>query len=238
MTYHGGPVQTAPKEYLLFYGRSSASADRVHDPDNVWAYGYSFLKAAEGSPWLKTVTQYYDRSGHIKNPRTQLRGTWWTKVLPPNPYSTQDIAQAAIAVANQVGYSPNSNYIVMTPTGFGFPGFGRSCSYHTAVITSKGPVSFTVLPYIPNAGKGCGAYSVNRNGIDDGVSIILGHEAAETQTDPNLNAWFAKSIQGEVADLCAWRHLEDIKFPNGKTFPVQPLWSNASSRCVDHYLKK
>lgn len=235
MTYHGGPVQTAPREYLLFYGRNSARADNVHDPDDVWAYGYYFLKAAEGSPWLNTVAQYHDRSARIRNPRTQLRGAWWTKALPPNPYTTQNIAQAAIALAQQVGYSPNSDYVIMTPRGFRWPGFGKSCSYHTFVNTSQGRLSFTVFPYIPDAGKSCGAYSVNSNGINDGVSLTLGHETAETQTDPNLNAWFAGTIQGEIADLCAWRDLQNIKFPNGKVFPVQPLWSNASSRCVDRY---
>lgn len=235
MTYHGGPVQTPPKEYLLFYGRSGANADRVHDPYNVWAYGYYFLKAAQGSPWLNTVTQYHDRSAHIRNPRTQFREALWTKALPPNPYTTQDIALAAIAVAKQVGYSPNSDYIIMTPRGFIWPGFGKSCSYHTFVNTTKGRLSFTVYPYVPDMGKSCGAYSVNPNGIDDGVSITLGHEAAEAQTDPNLDAWFSGTIQGEIADKCAWRDLKDITFPNGKVFPVQPLWSNRSSRCVDRY---
>ena len=82
---------------------------------------------------------------------------------------------------------------------------------------------------MPDVGGNCGAGIVNSPGTDDGVTIVEGHEQAETETDPNpFSGW--NSGGGEIGDLCAWQDLENN--PNAGGYPTQPLWSNASSSCV------
>lgn len=111
-------------------------------------------------------------------------------------------------------------------------GFGQTyCAWHGA-IQAKGIVAFTNLPYMPDGGQICGAGDVNSPGILDGVSIVEGHEQAETETDPQLNAWYDSNFE-ENGDKCVWMNLEDN--PDAAGFPTQPLWSNASSSCVQSY---
>jgi len=88
-------------------------------------------------------------------------------------------------------------------------------------------VAFTNLPYLPDAGTSCGANSVS--GPLDGVSIVGGHEQAETETDPQLSAWYDSS-GNEIGDKCAWINLGVNPAAGG--FPTQPLWSNAVKGCV------
>jgi serine protease len=63
------------------------------------------------------------------------------------------------------------------------------------------------------------------------VSIVGGHEYAESITDPQLNAWWDSANGEEIGDLCAWTNIQVLTFSTGK-FATQPLWSNASSSCV------
>src|SRR5258708_12859308 len=75
-------------------------------------------------------------------------------------------------------------------------------------------MAFVNMPYVLNAGGGCVKDFVNPApaGDVDGVTIVLGHEIAETLTDPGAEssaglvqygAWF--DYQGwEIGDKCAW----------------------------------
>lgn len=59
------------------------------------------------------------------------------------------------------------------------------------------------------------------NGPLDGVSIVDGHELAESITDPEINA--SMDANGnEIGDQCAWTDLADIT-TGTDTFPVQLL---------------
>jgi hypothetical protein len=187
--------------------------------------------------WLKTVTQYDDSaSSDISSHHNQLVGTWSDpSTVPLNP-SDSDLATEALNAAAHFGYSADANYIIALPTGVAPFGFGTGyCAWHGWVQGSSGPVAFTNLPYIPDAGYACGANFVNpgSSGRLDGVSIVTGHEVAETQTDPLLNAWF-DDVGYEIGDKCAWMGVANVKYGNA-TYPVQPLYSNAVSNCVLTY---
>jgi hypothetical protein len=103
------------------------------------------------------------------------------------------------------------------------------------VTTPKGPLSYTVLPYIPDASVSCGQGSVDIPGTLDGVSIVAGHEVAETQTDPQIGSGWIDANGDEIADKCAWFNLQNTQFAAGSSYPTQPLWSNATSSCVQSY---
>lgn len=251
LQYGGGPVEVTPKAYLIFWG-ITGPADTTHDPDHLAPYLIDFFAALPNSRWLNTVTQYYGTytgpTSYITNPTSAFTGTYYDSTLPPSTFTQSDIANEALKVANIVGYDANTNYIVVAAHGSTTSGFGTTfCAYHdwTTTVSSQ-LLSYTILPYIPDSpssgseptGYSCGLDSVNNvGGTLDGVSIVGGHEEAETITDVNTaTGWLDGSAQKmEVADKCAWIHLQNSSFPNAHSYPTQPLWSNASASCVQSY---
>jgi serine protease len=231
LLYHNGPVQHATKIYVVFWGFTKKG-----DPDKERAYLESFLKNVGGSSWLNTVTQYHDNNGNIGNAANQLAKVWVDKgnAIPTSP-SDADIQAEAVRLAAKFGYDNDASYVVATSHGHNSPGFGTSfCAYHGHIHNSNGSVAYTNLPYIPDAGSSCGMGSVNNPGTLDGVSIVEGHELAETQTDPIPTSGWATSSGSEIGDLCAWQNLQNTQFSSG-TFPTQPLYSDASASCVQSY---
>jgi len=134
-------------------------------------------------------------------------------------------------------------YVIATATGHNSRGFGSQyCAYHSATSSSVGNVAYTNLPYITDAGGNCGA-NFNGLGPDAGITIVGGHEMAETMTDQFPNGGWLDSGGAENGDKCAWISsgqgaAADITLSTG-TFPVQSLWSNAfnsgSGGCVLSY---
>ena len=219
---HGGPVQNNPKLDIVFWNWKS-------DPDGEKAYLINFLSSIGDSPWLRTLSQY--KVG--VNPT--LGGTWTDRSnVPPAEPTTAEIYNEAVAAAVHFGLtsSARAQIIVAMPTGVGMANSDQpnSCAYHEPLAAPG--TTYTVLPYLPDAdfGAECGAGSVNSGSALDAVSIVAGHEIAESMTDPLLNAWY-DAAGNEVADKCAWYHLADTVTSLG-TFAVQPLWSNKSNGCV------
>jgi Tectonin domain len=214
---HSGVVQKAPRLYVVFWGWTS-------DPSGERPYLLTFLNSVRGSPWLQTVAQYGAGDAPV------LGGTWSDPSSPTgNPSDAQIQAEAVAAAAHfGLGSSVNDQIIVATPTGHSSPGFGSQwCGYH-GVVAARSNLSYTNLPYVTDAGLQCGAFSVK--GLLDGVSIVAGHELAEAITDPLLDAWYDAGSD-EIADKCAWQGLASVSLA-GRTFAVQPLWSNLANRCV------
>jgi hypothetical protein len=243
LLYGGGPIQTAPKIYVDFWGSGWNSSSG--DPDGVATYYDNFANLMIGSSWMSTVTQYYQTLGgttsYVGNASTALGGTWVHAVSLPNlragTYQSAYANEAKNAAAHFGNYSDNASYVIIVPHGTKVNGFGTSyCAWHSDTSSTGGTISYTNLPYIPDAGSSCGANSVNSNGTDDGVSIVGGHEQAETETDPQPSTGWTNSSGSEIGDLCAWVNLQDNSY-GGTTlgvnyFPNQPLWSNSANGCV------
>jgi serine protease len=232
LKYHNGAVQTTPQIYVVFWGFNAAGAD----PNGEQAYLTSFLSGVGGSSWLNTVTQYYmKKSGvttYISNPSNQLVSTWVdTASIPKRPTDTQIQNEARKAAGHFGNFSPNASYVVATSHNHYTTGFGTVwCAYHGESTYSGKALSYTNLPYISDAGGACGEGIVNNPGTLDGVSIVAGHELAESQTDPSPPSGWTTASGSEIGDLCAWQDLANITLSSG-TFPVQPLYDNAQSAC-------
>ena len=236
LTYRGSPVERTPSIYVVYWGFNVAGSD----PSGEKTYMNKFLHGLGHSPWLETDHQYYQIVGginqHIKNPVGQLKGTWVdSSSIPSSPSDSQIQAEAASAETH-FGYHKNASYVGATSHAHNSPGFGTQfCAYHGAANSGGGVISYTNLPYISDAGQNCGQNFVNPGpgGIEDGVSIVEGHELAESQTDPQpASGWYNNSY-GEIGDICAWQGLANTVLSTG-TFAVQPLWSNSASACVLH----
>lgn len=253
MVYNGGVVQTAPSIYVVYWGSTWTTTG---DPRHVQAYLNNFLSRAGGSSWLGTVTQYTQTVSGLKtavgNAAGSYAGTWNDTSTIPNlnsssTYQSYLAAEAQRAATHFGNHSQNANYIIALPHSvkvYQFAGscgwicyfIGAYCAWHSTTTSSGSTIAYTNLPYQPDAGSSCGAGSVNGStAYDDGVSIVAGHEQAEAETDPQLNAWYDSS-GSEIGDKCAWTNLQDTSFGGGtlgtNDFPTQPLWSNAVSGCV------
>jgi serine protease len=125
-------------------------------------------------------------------------------------------------------------YVIATATGNSASGFGTQyCAWHSSTSSSYGNVAYTNLPYITDAGASCGA-NFNGRGSNAGITIVSGHEMAETITDQFPNGGWLDGSGAENGDKCAWIATgnpgasANVSFSGG-TYPVQSLWSNAAN---------
>jgi serine protease len=167
----------------------------------------------------------------------------------PAAASGHQIGQEAVNAAGHFGNTSstlnrNAQYVIISPHGtdpdnYETQGF---CAWHDytgdstlsggAVSSPYGALAFTNLPYIPDAGSGCGQNFVNSGsaGTLDGVSIVEGHEYAETITDQFPAGGWTDSSGNENGDKCAWISSgqgasQNISLTTG-TFAVQSTWAN------------
>lgn len=151
----------------------------------------------------------------------------------------------ALAAEAHFGYAKGADYMIFLPPGAYPPGFGYYCAYHDEIYDNLGrKISYSVIPYLPNAGYGCGENYVNLtndtygHGFLDGYSIVGGHEFAEAETDPypfTAPAW--QDVNGnENGDMCAWGSVTTYPAGNvsgsGNFWANQSLWSNSARACV------
>ena len=246
--YHGGTggmgVETgADPVYLVYWG----SQWNNNDPSGEAAVQQNFFSHVGGSSWNNSVTQYcegvpvgtYYCNGAgtaATNPTGVLGGVWDDNVsaAPTQPSQSQLANEASNAAAHFGNTTPDTNahaqYVINTATGNNASGFGTQyCAWHSSTSSSYGTLAYTNMPYITDAGASCGA---NFNGLGPlaGITIVGGHEFAETETDIFPNGGWLDSSGSENGDKCAWISSGQgaaANVPmNGVPFPVQSLWSN------------
>jgi hypothetical protein len=265
LSYHGATpgVETgADKVYLVYWG----SQWNGNDPSGEAAIQQKFFNGVGGSPWNNSVTQYCEGvlSGTTfcngagtpaANPTgVLLAGVWNDNAAsaPSRPTQSQLAAEAISAAAYFGNTTPGSNntvqYVINTATGNNSSGFGNQyCAWHSSTSsTSSGNIAYTNMPYITDAGHNCGAGAVNSlpGGATDGITIVGGHEFAETETDIFPSGGWLDGSGSENGDKCAWISpgqqgaMANVKLSTG-TFPLQSLWSNAfngnNGGCVQSY---
>jgi serine protease len=213
-----------------------------------------------GETWSGVMTQYCQgvaagsqtcpaNSAHVGYPSgSPFAGVWVDESsAAPSQASGHQIGQEAVNAAAHFGdYSTSSQYVIVSPTGthpdgYNTPG-GQFCAWHDytgdstlsggAVSSPNGPIAFTNLPYIPDMGASCGQSFVNGGtaGALDGVSIVEGHEYAETLTDDFPAGGWTDNTGYENGDKCAWitsgnGASRDITLGTGM-FAVQTTWAN------------
>jgi hypothetical protein len=239
LNYGGGPVLVKPKAYLIVWGFGTYG-----DPDGVEALLKTYSRVMGGSGHNRIYTQYSEKVGSktifIKDGLKQLGGVWDdnTNPVPSNPTDAQVAAEALAGVAH-FGYNANGSYVVATPTGHSSSGFGTQwCAYHGATMSGGKLVSYTNLPYMPDAGGNCGASIItppsDETATDEGVTIVEGHEWGESVTDPNPPTGWYNFSQGEIGDICAWQNILNDPFRTN-SYTMQPMFSNKTQTCVHTY---
>jgi serine protease len=251
LTYHGGVggsgVVTGPnpKVYLVLWGSQWNS----NDPSGEAGILQSFLSGVGGSSWNNSVTQYCQgvASGTTfcngaGTPASNASGVFGGTFVdnagaaPSRPSQSQLAAEAVNAAKHFGNISASANthvqYMIATATGNNASGFGTQyCAWHSSTSSTYGNIAYTNMPYITDAGASCGA-NFNGLGANAGITIVGGHEFAETETDIFPNGGWLDGSGAENGDKCAWISTgsqgasASVAIGRG-SFPVQSLWSNA-----------
>jgi hypothetical protein len=264
-----GVTTGASKVYLVYWGtqwgtESTGSDGYKHysgDIKSMAPYQQAFFTGigAGNETWSGVETQYCE--GVATNAQTcpnnvphvgyptggSLAGVWedTSAAAPANATQAQIAAEAKLA-ADHFGNTTaasnrNAQYVITSPHGThpdGFPSTGF-CAWHDWASSTDGPLPYTNMPYVTDAGASCGQNFVNSGsaGILDGVSIVNGHEYDETITDQlppvfiGQGGGWLDSNGAENADKCAWRQppqegaAQNVTLTTG-TFAVQSTWGN------------
>jgi hypothetical protein len=278
LTYHGGAVQTAPAVYVVFWGSQWTG----NDPSGEAPALQQFLSGLYGTrdTWSTSTTQYCQGvvtgsttctagSTAISHPATTplLDVLYDSTVVAPSHPRQRDLAGEAVRAAGifkaggglnpKAPFDPKAQFVIATAHNNNATGFGSSyCAWHSSTSSSYGNnLAYTNFPYMTDAGASCGANFVNKmTGALDGVTIVGGHEYAETVTDPFPSSGWIDANGAENGDKCAWISsglqgaatnvtISSATFPaiasTSSTWPVQSLWSNSFNSgkggCVTSY---
>ena len=192
-------------------------------------------------------------SAHVAYPSGgALAGVWadTSAAAPAQATGTQIGAEANAAAAHFGNTTASSNrnaqYVILSPTGTHPDGFNTTtsqfCAWHDYTgdtsLPNGGPgspygqLAFTNMPYVTDMGSSCGENFVNGGpgGVDDGVTIVEGHEYAETITDQFPAGGWTDLTGQENGDKCAWISSgqgasQNITLSTG-SYPVQSTWAN------------
>jgi len=186
-----------------------------------------------------------------------LAGVWAdTAAASPASATGHQLGVVGVAAASHFGNTTaalnrNAQYVVVSPHGTTPDGFntasGNFCAWHDwngdttltggAVTSTVGDVAFTNFPYVTDAGASCGQGFVNAGaaGTLDGVTIVEGHEYAETITDQNPAGGWTDSTGFENGDKCAWISTgtgasANVAFTTG-SFAMQSTYDNSVTNC-------
>jgi serine protease len=226
-------VQTKPVVYTVFWGNWSASTATYR------GRLLNFFDDVGGTQYGKVLTQY--RQGCYSgtatctgaaagNPSSVYGGYWYdTSSVPAHPTMAQIQAEGARAARAFGDFSYNAQYVVVLPPGH-FDQYSldhSACAWHYySLVDSTRWVTVTSLPY--QFDNTCGSWN-NVNGFAshpyDAVSVVAGHEYAESVTDPAIQGWRDKVSGEENADKCTL--VRGNVTLSGYVYPMQATWSNA-----------
>ena len=240
----GDPSGQAPYQQELYKGLGTGG--------ELWSgvmtqYCDGVATGAQSCPASNTQHVAYPSGG-------VLAGVWVDEsTASPNQATGHQLGVEAVNAAAHFGNTTaasnrDAQYVVISPTGTHPDGFntpsGQFCAWHDyngdttlsggAVTSPYGDIAFTNLPYVTDLGTSCGQDFVNSNGTLDGVSIVEGHEYAETITDQNPAGGWTDSTGAENGDKCAWISpgtsggAGDLALATG-SFAMQSTWANDGS---------
>ena len=237
----GDPSGQAPYQQELYKGLGTGG--------ELWSgvmtqYCDGVAAGAQSCPASNTQHVAYPSGG-------VLAGVWVDEsTASPSQATGHQLGVEAVNAAAHFGNTTaasnrDAQYIIVSPHGTHPDGYntpsGQFCAWHDwngdttlsggAVSSPYGDIAFTNSPYITDMGASCGQNFVNSNGTLDGVSIVNGHEYAETITDQNPAGGWTDSSGQENGDKCAWitpgtaGGSFDLSTGHG-TFAMQTTWAN------------
>lgn len=231
ITFHGGPVMGTPNVYLIWYGNwNQANASDTPMGQQIIR---DFLYGISGSNYYLTNTSFGTPSGTVI-----LKGEYTDKYSQGGRLLDSKV-QAVVTHAITVSLPRDANgiYFVLTSSDVAeTSGFcSKYCGWHTRGTISGSDIKYAFVGNAYRCLNACAAQTVGPNGNAgvDGMVSVIAHELEETNTDPDLNAWF-DSNGAEDADKCAWTFgSNQQQAPNGAFYNMTLPAAAGSSR---HFL--
>jgi hypothetical protein len=256
LTYHGGKVISNIHSVPVIYGGGLYNPQvTAHLGTYPSMAGMLDAVSGAGSKYLAWLTQYDTatqsigpgdaENPHVITPDPARDGPTITDAQIQTEIAAQIVAGTLPAPQLDASGNDNSVYTVFFPAGRVIStGFGSSlssfCAYHGTIanVPGYGEVYYTVMPHF-------GPLFCNDGSVDPFrlETEVLGHEVLEAITDPEVGlanatadgtkiAWYDDFVNGEVADLCAWRGTLDTVGTDGHTYTPSTGWSNDVGACV------
>jgi hypothetical protein len=228
IAFHGGAVMQMPTPYLIWYGTwnnqtgsdTSAGQQIVRD----------FIHGLSGSNYYLTNASYAGVTGALTTSGLGTSAQEFTDTGSQG--SSLSDAQIASVVSNAIAHGlglvngaadSNGIFFVLTSSDINeTSGFcTQYCGWHTRSTTLKAANGKDIkYAFVGNANRclnACAAQTIGPNGNAgvDGMVSVIAHEMEETNTDPDLNAWYNRRGY-EDADMCAWTFgSQQTQLPSG-----------------------
>ena len=239
LTFSGDPSGEAP--YLQEFMKGLGTGDELWS-GVMTQYCDGVATASQSCPASNNAHVAYPTGG-------ALAGVWADEsAASPQTATGNQLGVEAVNAAAHFGNTTaaanrDAQYVILSPTGTNPDNWltGGFCAWHDyngdttlsggPVTSPYGDIAFTNLPYQTDQGTSCGQGFVNFPGTLDGVSIVEGHEYAETITDQNPAGGWTDSTGAETGDKCAWIFpgldggAFDLTTGTG-TFAMQTTWAN------------
>jgi hypothetical protein len=251
INYHNGPVLHGTQNvYFIWYGNWTNGSKPSDSQTTVNLLNTLFSNTGlDGSPYYKINTTYGDTSGNVSGNVILTRST--TDNYSQGTKLRDATVQKVVANAISSGSLPkdtNALYFVLTSSDVNeTSGFcTKYCGWHTHATISGSDIKYSFIGNPDRCPSACEAQTTSPNGDSgaDGMASVMSHEAEETVTDPDLNAWYDSS-GAENADKCAWKFGPTSSLGNGakynqtlagKNWLIQMNWENSRGGGCDQNL--
>jgi Phosphate-induced protein 1 conserved region len=211
ISYHGGPVlKSTPSVYFIWYGNWSNGAHPSDSQTTVSLLDVLFGSTGlNGSGYERINTTYGDNSGNVTG-NIVLSGSTtdnYSRGTRLRDADIKTIVSSAIT-SGRLPSNTNALYFVLTSSDVReTSGFcSQYCGWHTHGSINGADIKYSFVGNPDRCPSACEAETNSPNGDSgaDGMASVMAHEAEETLTDPDLNAWYDSS-GAENADKCAWK---------------------------------
>ena len=258
MTYHGGPVMHADRNYAIYWEPSGFGTSAGFKSIVNGFFGN--VAAASGQPTndYSVATQYFDSTGNVAYSSTSGGGLTDTDGYPVSgcragsggPCLTDAQVQSELntyLAAKRLPRGMSTMYFVYFPPNVTtcFDSSGSQCSsnvycaYHSSFGSGTSTVLYGNMPYAGVPGCETGQYPNGDVGADSELNVTS-HENIEAITDPLGNAWYDAS-GNEIGDKCNFNFGAPLGGASGAEYNeaiaggrywLQQEWSNATSGCA------
>jgi hypothetical protein len=211
--YHGGPVMSMSSVhvYFIWYGNWTNGPKPSDSQTTVNLLNILFgpTRGIGSSGYFKINTTYSDTVSHPTG-NVALVASTTNKYSRGKQLSDNDIQLIVSSALTSRALPKDANglYFVLTASDVAeTSGFcNQYCGWHTHSSIGGTDIKYAFVGNPDRCPASCEMQSVspNRDSGADGMASVMAHEAAETVTDPDLNAWY-DSAGNENEDKCAWK---------------------------------
>jgi hypothetical protein len=213
INYHGGPVMRASQVhvYFIWYGNWTNGPHASDSQTTVGLLDILFgpTRGIGNSGYFKINTTYADSVGHPSGniALAASASNRYSQGKALTDASVRTIVNGALA-SHALPTDANGIYFVLTSSDVSeSSGFcSKYCGWHTHTTIAGTDIKYAFVGNSDRCPNACEmqAVSPNRDSGADGMASVMAHEAQESVTDPDLNAWY-DSAGNENADKCAWK---------------------------------